>query len=88
MLDEQTITLNAFAGATMGRRIRRTILSLVSLVVLLTVGTGAAYMTLVSHPERTNIKQAALLPNPIAALTRARPCPPGKLRPGAPRTSC
>jgi LCP family protein required for cell wall assembly len=75
MLDEQSITLNAFAHATMRRRIRRTILSLVSLLLLIGVGTGAAYMTLVNHSERIGIKQAALLPNPGATPTPGETTP-------------
>jgi len=43
MLDELTITVSAFSRATRRRRIRRTIITLVSFLVLLTVGTGATY---------------------------------------------
>ena len=69
ILDERTITVSAFAVAPTKRRVRRVVISLVFLLVLLTVGTGAAYQALLSNTERTNLKQAALLPAPDAFLT-------------------
>ena len=69
ILDERTITVSAFAVAPTKRRVRRVVISLVFLLVLLTVGTCAAYQALLSNTERTNLKQAALLPAPDAFLT-------------------
>ena len=62
MLDERTITVTAFARATSKVRIRRVFLSLLLLLVLATVGTGAAYQAFLNHTPKLNIKQAALLP--------------------------
>ena len=64
MLDELTITVSAFARASWARRFRRTLDSLVLLLLLLAVGTGAAYVGFVNHPERTKIRQATLSPAP------------------------
>lgn len=75
MLDELTITVSAFASASWARRARRAIDSLVLLVLLLTVGTGAAYVSFVNHPERINIKQAALLPAPGSVLAPGEAVP-------------
>jgi polyisoprenyl-teichoic acid--peptidoglycan teichoic acid transferase len=62
MLDELTVSGSAVAVATKKRRIRRIIMSMVSLVLLLAVGTGAAYVAFLNHVVTTNIKHAALLP--------------------------
>lgn len=66
MLDEQTITASGVAGPTTKRRVRRIVLSLVSLLLLLTVGTGAAYLGFLNHIVTTNVKHAALLPDSAA----------------------
>ena len=68
MLDERTITVTAFARATSRVRIRRIVASLAALLVLLTVGTGAAYQAFLNHTPKLNIKHAALLPAPGIAL--------------------
>jgi polyisoprenyl-teichoic acid--peptidoglycan teichoic acid transferase len=44
--------------------IRRIILSVVAILLLLTVGTGAAYVAFLNHTVTTNVKHAALLPTP------------------------
>jgi LCP family protein required for cell wall assembly len=75
MLDELTITVSAFSRATRRRRIRRTIITLVSFLVLLTVGTGATYSAFLNHPERSRIRQVALLPAPDAILTPGETVP-------------
>jgi polyisoprenyl-teichoic acid--peptidoglycan teichoic acid transferase len=62
MLDELTVSESAVAGVKKKRRIRRIIMSLVSLMLLLAVGTGAAYVAFLNHVVTTNIKHAALLP--------------------------
>jgi LCP family protein required for cell wall assembly len=62
MLDEQIFTQSAVPGATTRRRTRRIVTIVVSLVLLLTVGTGAAYMAFLNHIVTTNVKHAALLP--------------------------
>ena len=61
MLDERTITVSAFAMVPAKRRVRRVFTSLLILLVLLTIGTGAAYQALLSSTERTNLEQAAML---------------------------
>src|SRR5665647_2794148 len=68
MLDERTITVTAFARAPGKVRIRRVLRSLLSLLVLATVGPGAAYQDFLNHTARNNIKHAALLPAPGIAL--------------------
>jgi len=75
MLDERTITVTAFAGATRPVRFHRIVISLVSLAVLLTVGTGAAYQAFLNHTPKINIKHAALLPAPSVALTPGETVP-------------
>ncbi len=75
MLDERTITVTAFARAPRKVRIRRVFLSLLSLVVLATVGTGAAYQAFLNHTPRINIKHAALLPAPGIALRSGETVP-------------
>jgi LCP family protein required for cell wall assembly len=75
MLDERTITVTAFAGATRPVRIRRVILSLFAMLVLLTVGTGAAYQAFLNHTPKINIKHAALLPAHGVALTPGETVP-------------
>jgi LCP family protein required for cell wall assembly len=61
MLDELTVSESAVAGVKKKRRIRRIMMSLVSLMLLLAVGTGAAYVAFLNHVVTTNIKHAALL---------------------------
>src|SRR5665647_1177966 len=68
MLDERTITVTAFARAPGKVRIRRVVVSLATMLVLLLVGTGAAYQAFLNHPPKINIKHAALLPAPGIAL--------------------
>lgn len=75
MLDERTITVTAFARAPGKVRIRRVFLSLLSLLVLATVGTGAAYQAFLNHTPRINIKHAALLPAPGIALRSGETVP-------------
>jgi len=75
MLDERTITVTAFARATSKVRIRRVFLSLLSLLVLATVGTGAAYQAFLNHTPRINVKHAALLPAPGIALRSGETVP-------------
>ena len=75
MLDERTITVTAFAGATRPVRIRRVLVSLFAILVLLTVGTGAAYQALWNHTPKINIKHAALLPPHGVALTPGETVP-------------
>ena len=62
MLDELTVSESAVAGVKKKHRIRRIIMSLVSLMLLLAIGTGAAYVAFLNHVVTTNIKHAALLP--------------------------
>lgn len=68
MLDERTITVAAFARAPAKVRVRRVVVSLATMLVLLLVGTGAAYQAFLNHTPRINIKHAALLPAPGIAL--------------------
>src|SRR5665647_2166645 len=75
MLDERTITVTAFARAPGKVRIRRVLRSLLSLLVLATVGTGAAYQAFLNHTTRINIKHAALLPAPGIALRSGETVP-------------
>jgi len=75
MLDERTITVTAFARAPGKVRIRRVFRSLLSLLVLATVGTGAAYQAFLNHTPRINIKHAALLPAPGIALRSGETVP-------------
>ncbi|NMM24615.1 MAG: LytR family transcriptional regulator [Phycicoccus sp.] len=75
MLDERAITVTAFARAPGKVRIHRFFLSLLSLLLLLLVGTGAAYQAFVNHMPRINIKHAALLPAPRFALSPGETVP-------------
>ncbi len=75
MLDERTITVTAFARTPGKIRIRRVFLSLLSILVLATVGTGAAYQAFLNHTPRINIKHAALLPAPGTALSPGETVP-------------
>ena len=68
MLDERTITVTAFARAPRKVRVRRVVVSLATMLVLLLVGTGAAYQAFLNHTPKINIKHAALLPAPGIAL--------------------
>ena len=68
MLDERTITVTAFARAPAKVRVRRVVVSLATMLVLLLVGTGAAYQAFLNHTPRINIKHAALLPAPGISL--------------------
>ena len=64
MLDERTITVTAFARAPSKVRVRRAVLCVATLLVLLLVGTGAAYQAFLNHTPKINIKHSALLPAP------------------------
>lgn len=75
MLDERTITVTAFARAPAKVRVRRVFLSLATMMVLLLVGTGAAYQAFLNHTLRINIKHAALLPAPGIALRSGETVP-------------
>src|SRR5665647_379918 len=75
MLDERTITVTAFARAPGRVRIRRVFLSMATLVVLLLLGTGAAYQAFLNHTPRINIKHAALLPAPGIVLRSGETVP-------------
>jgi polyisoprenyl-teichoic acid--peptidoglycan teichoic acid transferase len=75
MLDASTITVTAFAHASRKRRVRRAIISLIVFLLLLTVGTGATYSAFTNPPERTRIKQEALLPPADAILTAGETVP-------------
>src|SRR5665647_796545 len=75
MLDERTITVTAFARAPGKVRIRRVVVSLATMLVLLLVGTGAAYQAFLNHTPRINIKHAALLPAPGIVLRSGETVP-------------
>jgi LCP family protein required for cell wall assembly len=68
MLDELAITVSAFGHASWKKRVGRAGMSLVSLAVVLTVGTSAAHNLLLNRPERSQIKHEALLPAPDSVL--------------------
>lgn len=55
MLGERTITVTALAGGTRPVRIHRIVISLVSLAVLLTVGTGAAVDRGIEHSNNRSV---------------------------------
>ena len=46
--------------------VRRIIVSVVALVLLLMVGTGAAYLGFINHIVKTEVTHAALMPSPVA----------------------
>jgi LCP family protein required for cell wall assembly len=66
MLDEFTTTEPAAAAAPKTHLIRRIIVSVVAILLLLTVGSGAAYLAFLNHTVTTNVKHEALLPTPGA----------------------
>ncbi len=66
MLDEFTTSESAEVAAPRRHRTRRIIVSLVAILLVLTVGTGAAYLAFLNHTVTTNVKHAALLPTPSA----------------------
>ena len=66
LLDELTTSGTAGQPTPKRHRARRVIVSVVAIVVLLTVGTGAAYVAFLNHTVTTNVKHEALLPTPSA----------------------
>ena len=66
MLEELTTSGAAGDAAPKKHRTRRIIVSVVAFVLLLTVGTGAAYLAFLNHTVTTNVKHEALLPTPGA----------------------
>lgn len=75
MLDERTITVTAFARAPSKVRVRRVVLCVATLLVLLLVGTGAAYQAFLNHTPKINIKHSALLPAPSVDLAPGETVP-------------
>jgi len=75
MLDERTITVSAFAGVTKGRRVRRVVTTLLSLVMLVAVGTSAAYIAFMNHDRTVRFTHVALLPDPGTVLARGEIVP-------------
>jgi polyisoprenyl-teichoic acid--peptidoglycan teichoic acid transferase len=65
MENEFTTPEPAGAAVTQGRRTRRIIVSLISILLVLSVGT-VGYLAFLNHTFTTNVKHAALLPTPTA----------------------
>jgi polyisoprenyl-teichoic acid--peptidoglycan teichoic acid transferase len=65
MLDEITASDSASTAVPKKHYARRIIVSVISVLLLLTVGTGAAYVAFLNHTVTTNVKHEALLPTPI-----------------------
>ena len=81
MLEELTTSGAADAADPATRkkhRVRRIIVSVVAIVVLLTVGTGAAYVAFLNHTVTTNVKHEALLPTPTAGESAPARAPAAK----------
>jgi LCP family protein required for cell wall assembly len=66
MLEELTITETGGAAAPKKHRARRIIISVIALVLVLAVGTAAAYVAFLNHAVTANVKHEALLPTPAA----------------------
>ena len=66
MIDEFTASEPAVDAAPKEHRTRRIIVSVVAILLLLAVGTGAAYLAFLNHTVTTNVKHEALLPTPSA----------------------
>ena len=66
MLDEFTTAEASDVPAPRKHRTRRIIASVVSILLVLAVGTGAAYLAFLNHTVTTNVKHEALLPTPTA----------------------
>jgi LCP family protein required for cell wall assembly len=64
---EDLIVKSANAAAPRTHRTRRVIVSVVSLLLLLTIGTGVWYLGFLNHTVTTNVQHEALLPTPIAS---------------------
>jgi len=56
----------ADTAAPTKHHVRRIIVSVVALVLLLMVGTGAAYLGFINHIVKTEVTHAALMPSPVA----------------------
>ena len=66
MLDEFTTAESSHAAAPRKHRVRRIIAGVVSILLVLAVGTGAAYLAFLNQKVTTNVKHEALLPTPTA----------------------
>lgn len=75
MVDDLPVTEPVFAHATRKPPIRRVIISLITFLLLVTVGTGATYSAFTNRPERSKIKHEALLPDPDVILTAGETFP-------------
>jgi LCP family protein required for cell wall assembly len=65
--DEFTASASGDAAAHKGRGARRIIVTVVAILLLLAVGTGATYLAYLNHVVTTNVKHEALLPTPSAS---------------------
>jgi len=63
MLDDFT-TSESVAAAPRKHRVRRIIVSVVSILLVLSIGTVAGYLAFLNHTVTTNVKHQALLPIP------------------------